>query len=207
MRNLAAVEPGSSGQEGLMQARVKMLEDGDCWVMAGHELVRARRAAACLLAPEPGDLVLVHAGDQGAFVLSVLLRATDGPVVLDAPQGMRLRAPTIDLDAAGRLSAASPRLWAGLGRADVAVRELAAAGESVAAVCDAGRFKLGALSRLADRLWSRAKESFRFVEGLDHAAAGRLRRLARETLSLSGKRARIQAEKSVDVNADQIRLG
>ena len=52
--------------------------DGKIWALDdGSE---ARMALSCLLAPEPGDLVLVAQTAQGRFVLHVLERMAPGPM-------------------------------------------------------------------------------------------------------------------------------
>ena len=51
-------------------------------VQAGARRLAARRAASCLLEPEPGDTVLIGGDLARCYVLAVLERVADGPARL-----------------------------------------------------------------------------------------------------------------------------
>jgi hypothetical protein len=194
-------------------------EAGGAWRVTrpdGAGAAVARRAAGCLLAPRPGDLVLVLEGgaDEERFILSVLDRAS-GPSVLEFPGGLEVRAPggdvligsrTFGVEASQEAAIASPRLSLAAGDAsmrfgvlDLLARKLEAGLEQVTSACDSVRFA-------ASTFWSRIGRSFGSV-GFALTRAKRMRVEVEGRFGVKSGQASILAKDEVTVDADRINIG
>ncbi|MDR2340364.1 MAG: DUF3540 domain-containing protein [Deltaproteobacteria bacterium] len=71
--NILEFSPGKETQ-GFIKAKVLEATPGDALVLSGQRLLRAELSRSLLLSPTPGDTVLVHEDQDGAFLLSVLKR-------------------------------------------------------------------------------------------------------------------------------------
>lgn len=164
-------------------------KQADCITVAGaFGLVNARRAAGCLLMPEPGDTVLLYlpATDKAtsAYVLSVLERESqEGELALPEQTAMtarRLELKTESLAMTGRV----------LVQTFESVRNLA------------GRI----LERAGQRLGLYGRQIER-VSDVQETTAGRVRLSARESLRLRSRNADIRAEQSVIMDAEKLKIG
>lgn len=81
-------------------------------VVGGFGHRQARRATGCIVAPAPGDRVLVVLGAGLCHVLTVLDRPGEGEATLEAAdgRGLTLRGPDIRIEAGRRLVAAAPEV-------------------------------------------------------------------------------------------------
>jgi hypothetical protein len=68
----------------LQSGRVLRKAEAGAIVLTGGRELTSRCAASCLLAPEPGDLVLLAAHSADTYILSVLHRPGSAPAVLTA---------------------------------------------------------------------------------------------------------------------------
>jgi hypothetical protein len=68
--------------------------------------------------------------------------------------------------------------------------------------CEAGRFELR-----ADRIFERARDVYREVEGVLHTRAGRIRTLATGAVQLFAKRVNVLAEEDAAVDGKRVLLG
>ena len=180
--------------------------------------LRAVRAASCLLAPAVGDHVLLSQGqdEHGSYILAVLSQAAPGQaclhlpgdaqlgmvegalqltaqqLVLNGETGLTVRSPALTLDTAhGRLNAEQldsriGRLSASLGR----VRTLAESWHST-----------------VGRLVQRARDSFRWTEGVDETRAGRVRLQVDQRLQIEAEHADLKARGQFRVEGQKIDLG
>jgi hypothetical protein len=69
-------------------------------------------------------------------------------------------------------------------------------------VCDAGRYDLR-----AERIFERARDVYREVEGVVHTRAGRVRTLARDVVQVFAKRLNLAAEEDATVDGERVLLG
>ena len=112
---------------GLATGVVTALDDSR-YVVDGRRA--CRRAAACLLEPQPGDTVLCYTGDDGcAYVLSVLERACPERALLSVAgaNAVGLHARRLDLSASRNLRLSTLRhmqINAALGTLQVNARDL-----------------------------------------------------------------------------------
>ena len=186
---------------GLLRGKV-LASEGTAYIQVALDdgpTTAARRAAGCLLRPEPGDTVLVHVPEVGdVFVLSVLERANP-MAVLDVPGELRIEA-TSRLD----LTAPEMRLQGRTGRfefmgLDLLAGTIAAKAGRVAAVAAAVESRIGDLSQ-------NIRLSVRQVE-TEIVRAGGIRQFIRGRLLIRAGRASVLAEDEVTVDAKKIHLG
>lgn len=187
--NFAAdLASGLATDAGLHVGRVQSVLSGksvDVIVVAGpFGMVRARRAAGCLLMPRAGDSVLCFFGDDTAYVLNVLERPDDtGELALPATatlaaQRLELRADTLSLS--GKV----------LSQAFASVRSLAGH------VLERAGRRMGLYGKRKDR-----------VTDVAETTAGRIRVAADETLRLRARNADVRAQNSAILDAEHVKIG
>ena len=88
--------------DGLGLSRAKVLETGSqILLLKGNRVLKAELSASLLLAPAPGDAVLIFEDAEGAYVLSVLSRERAAePGALRLPEKTALCVRGLDLTAA-----------------------------------------------------------------------------------------------------------
>ncbi|GFK93456.1 hypothetical protein NNJEOMEG_01289 [Fundidesulfovibrio magnetotacticus] len=216
MNALAKMNPG--GEEPVLSlATVTGALDGRLLVRRGGAVFPALRAAGCLLEPEPGDLVLaVNEPSGAAFVLSVLVRASQAPgragleegLTLHAGQGpLTLDAGRLGLRAGQLLEMSAPRATLEADKAEVRAGALSLAGESLTQAFARIRTAAGAMERVVGRLVERATRVLRRVDECEDVRAGRYRLDAEDSLRLDAGEMRLEARGNVDVDGRKIRLG
>lgn len=203
-------------QSGLIRGQLE-LTVGEMYVVAGDDgsRIQARRATGCLLLPEAGDRVLIsREAGQDNFILSVLVKAnSETRLVLGASSatcnedGLRLSAESIEIlvDKKAAVSAPEVRLSGVKGRVDFL--DFALRSQKAAAIVKNASTCIERLDSVIGRLTQKIRDSYRHIERLDHAKAGRVRRFIRERFVLRSQDATIQADKDIKMDADQIRLG
>jgi len=177
---------------------------------------RARRAASCLLVPEPGDRVLL-ALEPEPFIVAVLERGGEQPAALRLDGDVRLEVPSgkLDIAASEGVRLRSDRAISLLSRA---LRIESGSGEllfgRLEAVASATRAHIGKLSLVADtcdvvaeRIAQRAKRAYRFVEELDQLRARYLDHRADDLLQLKGKNTVLTAREVTKIDGEQIHVG
>jgi len=161
--------------------------------------VLARRAAACLLDPEPGDVVLIFSGDREAWVLTVLEKATDasrlsfpGDVSLTSPGRTAIAGRELEMTAvSGRLRFVDLSVASGALRVSLEK-----------AVCLAK-----AVESTVENLVQRLGRSFREVAESETLQAGSVRQFIKERFYQRSGNCAILADEKVKVDADKIELG
>lgn len=199
-------------------ARVNRAEGDALRVSAAGGEYRARRAASCLLAPSPGDLVMVATSARGdCWVLAVLERAEEGATALEVDGDLTLRARggavTVAADEGVRVasgaevSVVAPSVRVAADAVKGVFETMALLGAALEV--DAGRVRAaaGVIDTVAERVSAKAQRVYRVVEEFEQVRAGRLDWLARKVLSLRSEHAVIHAKQLVKVDGDQIHLG
>ncbi|WP_437321051.1 DUF3540 domain-containing protein [Sorangium sp. So ce385] len=182
------------------------------------EVLVARRAASCLLAPMAGDAVLVAQLDSGAaYVLAVLERdagadhrvVLDGNATIEAPAGkVRVLAREgVELITESEISLVSGRTILHAADAAVSVERLGIASGAVQAELGVVKIMAEAIDSLAERMFQKVKRAYRVVTEQDHLRAERIDHAARSTLTLRAEHAIVAAKELVKVDGEQIHLG
>lgn len=194
----------------LAYATVQGMIEGLFILTKAQGTLRGRKAASCLLQPEPGDQVLVaHDAAGCCHILAVLERAAperfanlafQGDVRLVSTQG------AVTIAAQDKLTLASEEFVLHATRGQARVEEM----RFESRACEA---KLGLLRVVANTceqvfadLTQRLKSCFRFVEGHEEAQLGSARQLVENTLTVQCKNSIHTAEETVKIDAETIHL-
>lgn len=194
--------------------------DGDeLLVASGEALYTCRRAAGCLLLPEPGDLVLASlpTGNGNAktyatgYVLAVLERA---PSTAESPAQVHLGAhvllqadESLQVEGGQRLGVSAVSTHVTTDRARMRARR-------VSLVASVVENTLGTIATVAKgvettcrTLTQRLHERFSFVEDLDETQAGTSRTVVQDTCHLHGRIVHATASEIVKVDGEEVHLG
>lgn len=169
----------------------------------------ARRAASCLLAPAPGDRVLVCGPDAGsAWVIAVLERRADRParLVLDGDAEMDVRG-SLRLHADQSLELASDTLRLRAREGSALIDRFHCFGRELAAAIGRLRLSGNLLETFVDRITQFARHSLRSVENVDQVRSGVIDYQAEQTLNLRGRQLLATAEELAKIDGGQIHLG
>lgn len=216
MHNLAQIM--SSSQASLSGARVSSIDGKHLLLEDDSGVFKARRAVACLLAPQEGDLVLAtHLGQGESYVIAVLESGGKDAARLEVEQDLHICSSQgqVQLSARDGVEVSTPQ------KASLVAGEL----EMTAA---RGRMTFGALSILAERLSSKAanlsltvrnlesvlgrviqsvKSRFTRVDELDRLEAGTISHEAEDLYAARAKYTTVTAEEDVKVDGGMIHLG
>ncbi len=196
---------------------VSLVEGATVMVRAGAATLRAKRAVGCLVAPQPGDLVLVGVAARGAWVLSVLERPRETATTLSLDGDVALTVDTGRLTVSARdgVDVASPAtLRATADRVEVSAREAEGSFEGVRLLgglveLEGARVRVvaEALEQTVGRFTQRLGRAYRFIEEVDQLRAGGIDYVARRLLAVHGEHATVSADGLVKVDGAQIHVG
>ena len=193
-------------------ARGEVIADAGSAALVRLRDGRTVRASVCLehRAAVGDELVLARDAD-GWFTLGTLRRPApaDGAVALEAERRLVLRAgESIELVVGDTSCTLDPeKLALTAARAELSLGHTLFTGETVVAVVERAKHVAGVLETEAQRVVSRAKESYADVEDVALLRAGRIRQLAKDALHLFAGRAVIRADEDVAIDAEKIHLG
>ncbi|MEZ4339918.1 MAG: DUF3540 domain-containing protein [Sandaracinaceae bacterium] len=162
-----------------------------------------------------GDELVVARDADGWFSVGTLRRAPrpEPREPVEAPEEVARRlvleaAEKIELRVGGTSVELDPeRLQLTSARAEVAFGDTLFTGKTVVAAVERARHVAGVLETEAQRLVTRAKETYQDVEDVALTRAGRIRQLATGALHLFGGRAVIRADDDVAIDGKKIHLG
>lgn len=206
--------------DGLLAGTVVRAERGAFAVRCrGGEIeVEARRAASCLLEPEPGDRVLVATPDGEAWVLAVLDRADPGSVSRVVIAGdLEIQVPDGRFGVAAQESidlVTSKDLRVVAGGIDVHAVDASAAFERLTVLADLVRAELDRIKLVATRsdstveqVTERSKRSFRTVEELDCVRAETIDYAATKVAQVTARTTLVTAEELIKLDGEQVHIG
>ena len=206
----------------LLNARV-LLQQGDRYSIAllegpadqPHSLL-ANRAASCLLAPCPGDRVLIAFAPE-PFILAVLERHGTSPseLLLDGDARIRAREGELELSGDEGLALKSKKtlsLLAGaLSFKSGSVKLFSNTVDAVAKQARVSFDDLGVLAKacdmMADRIVQRAGRVYRFVDELDQLRARHFDYRAENSAQIKGENTVMTARQVVKIDGEQIHVG
>lgn len=194
-------------------------EDG-AWLVDCADGVRRAgwRAASCLLAPAPGDVVLLSGTAPEAVYLIAVLELADPAVSrieVDGALSLHAAGGAVTLDSAGavRLRAGqamemqAPRLSLQADAACCDIDELRYTGRAVRATAGLVRLVGRACEAVVDRYVLMARTSLRMVDDTDQLRARHVDCQAEQGLRLHGRHALVTAKELVKVDGEQIHMG
>jgi hypothetical protein len=211
MARLAALPVHTAG------TLVGMVDDGFSVSTHCGPLV-ARRAASCLLVPEPGDQVLVSGQDEkSVYIIAVLERAGDVParLVMDGDTSLSVSGGSLAVHADKEMCFRTPAALAldsaqfvvNAQRGTLLIGQMKAFGQELCASIGSVKLMGDVLETFVGRLRQFAKQSLRAVEGVDQQRSGSLDYQCERTLNLHGREILATAEGIVKVDGSQIHLG
>jgi hypothetical protein len=158
-------------------------------------MVRAERAAGCLLRPQAGDRVLVAFTGENAWVLSVLERAhPEDAATLELPEKSTLAAGQLNVEARTALQLSSP--------------VMAFSGRLLAQSFDFLRSAAVRIVEIAVHRRGRYGKHLEETRDMRELSAGRLRVESRHSARLEAENVDIKARKLLDMDAgDLVKLG
>jgi hypothetical protein len=173
--------------------------------------IAATRAKSCLVAPDAGDRVLCALDGGRVFVLAVLEGAaastrvvTDGDLAIESGGELALTAGS---GATGLLRFAARELRVRAKVAAIAADELGFVGRTVEAQLEKLAVVAAQIESRADRLLQRAKQAFRFVEGLEQVRAGVVDIRAESLAALRGQNTVVAARALAKLDGEQVKIG
>lgn len=193
------------------------LRDGDRYTLTleeGGDVV-ARRAASCLLAPEPGDRVLLTLCPE-PFVIAVLERDADrvarleidGDTSLKAGGKLRIEGEEgIALQTPKALSFLSRALTIRSGRAELATESLVAVAKQARASFEEAGVVSRTIDAVAERITQKAARAYRMVSELDQLRARHLDYRADHSARISSDNTIVTARQVVKVDGEQVHIG
>lgn len=195
--------------------RIILREGGQLGVILeeGGEVI-ARRAASCLLQPEPGDRVLV-AFVAEPWILAVLERdesrpaeiAFEGDAVVRSRGRLDLRAPEVQVSGGGRLNLAARKIGLQGGAAEIAVDRLEARGRAATGSFDEVSLVARLCDRVAERVTERAARVFRFVSELEQLRARRFDHRAETSAQIQAEQLAVVARQVAKIDGEQVHIG
>jgi hypothetical protein len=181
----------------LEQGTVVFLKDGSWAVRVGGATYAAKRAKSCLVAPSPGDEVLVTFGLGGnCFVLAVLEGAdheTNSVTKLEVDGNLEIHVATgkLDVKAARGVSFSSGAELNLVGKSlsvsalegTIFVEKLEHLGTRLKAEVEAMRIVGTVCDTFFERVSQRAQRSYRTIEDIDQLKANKIDYAAETTLA------------------------
>lgn len=196
---------------------VALLPDDAVLVECDGARLRCLRAYSCLVAPEPGDRVVVSCADpQQRYVLAILERVSagetrlrfDGDLLVETTQNLRFCAGRdIAVEATQALQLDSRRITVATDEAELSAAAAALDCRDLQARFGALRLIGKTLETVVERIVQISKSSFRTIEAIDHLRTRHLDYAASASLRLHGKNALLTAERLSKIDAEQIHLG
>ncbi|MDR0439609.1 MAG: DUF3540 domain-containing protein [Candidatus Accumulibacter sp.] len=193
MESLRSENPGN--ENSLVEGAVHMICETRYLVASPLGMVRAERAAGCLLRPQAGDRVLVAFTGGNAWVLSVLERShPEDAATLELPEKSTLAAGRLNVEARTALTLSSP--------------VMAFSGKLLAQSFDFLRTAAARLVEIAVHRQGRYGKHREETSDMRELSAGRLRVKSRHSARLEAENIDVKAQKLLDMDAgDFIKIG
>jgi hypothetical protein len=182
----------------------------------GH-ILEARVAFGCVVRPEPGDRVLTGRTDGALWVISVLERSSDAPMLLWAEGDVSVvsmrgdvsltAARSVSLDGGERVRIAAAEIDLHAGVARFVLDEMVQIGRRASLLVGKIRYVGEMIETFAEHVLTRAQRSSRFIEASDQLRAGDMDHRAEGTLQMRAGTMLLSADAVVRVDADQIHMG
>jgi hypothetical protein len=177
----------------------------------------ATRAFSCLIAPEPGDRVMLGRDSDSCHVIAVIERPSgknatlsfQGDLTIDVPQGDVSIASQqqIRLASAKSVDLVSDGINVMAGKGIVNIDDALFAGRQLTSHISNVRTFAKSIETVADRLTQKLQHSFRLIQGVDQTKAGEILATVKNLFSLRSRQSAILAEKDIKIDAERIHMG
>ncbi len=181
---------------------VERCEGATIVVRSDGSLVRAKRAPACIVAPETGDRVLLaHTGEGRSYVVAVLERDEETPARWSADGDVTIEAAT------GQLTLASKALAVRSEVAKFAIAKARFLGREVLAEVDRTKIVGRTIESVAEVLQQTAARVARVVTDIEHVRAGTIDIAAQKSCMIHAENAMVTAKALVKMDGEAVQLG
>jgi hypothetical protein len=195
-----AVPAAWGGRNTLVEGVARMVSGACCMVATPAGLLRATRAAGCLLAPMAGDRVLLALTPDNAWVLAVLERGEGGAATLELPPQTTVNARAALILATGDLRAEAASLT-------LSAPFMRFSGKLLLQSFETVRTLAGRLEELAFRRHARYGKTREETAETREISAGRMRVDCAHSARLSAENLNVRARELLDMDAGHIKLG
>jgi hypothetical protein len=220
MENLAIKSDVACAWPSLVYGRVTGKCDGRFGVFTPAGPCTARVALSCMIAPEPGDKVLLSRDTEDAgYILAIVERpgagsrgvtlGFEGPVSLDVKGGgfSVSAAEDVTMTARRSVSLASAVLEISAGTGEVRIGVLNFLGKALSSRIKRMKIVADAVDAVFRRSVQRMTSSYRYVEEHEEIQSASTRMLVDGTLTLQTRTTMLTAEGHIKIDAEQIHLG
>lgn len=202
----------------LETGQIERIEGQVLVVWTGTHAVRAKRAPACIVAPEVRDRVLLAHADGRVYVLAVLEReeegapirlATDGDLRVESTSGRVevVAAQGASISTRGLLSLRARALEAKSELADLAFSKLRVLGSEALAEISHSKIVGRAIESVAEVVQQTATRVSRVVTEMEHVRVGTLDLAADKSAMIHAENAVVTAKALVKVDGELVQLG
>lgn len=177
-----------------------------------------RRAASCLLQPQPGDTVMISGPDRlRVWLIAVVEQADSSVSRIGAPGDVVLASTTgsvsiesaadVRLQATGALGMQAAQWKLDADRAQCRVDEMLYTGRQADATVGHARIFGKVFETVADRVMQMARNAFRIVDDTEHVRVGQMDLEAEQSVRVHGRHTLLTGTDLVKVDASQIHMG
>lgn len=186
----------------------KIGDTGLYQILADGVSLSAQQAASCSLCPEVGDEVtLIHLSDGRAFIIAVLLRASNSPQTHSFPEGL-----TVDLGSqaqfvsSGELGFTSETFTTSANEIGINAKHMKLVGGIMDLVARSWQFFGRTIFASVEQVNQQLGQSSRLVRGHDETVSGSIMTQAKNTHITQAKEIVTTAGESVRIDGKQINL-
>ncbi|WP_340620522.1 DUF3540 domain-containing protein [Xenorhabdus siamensis] len=180
---------------------VNHLQDGSLIVESNNRGWHCRRAASCLLTPEPGDTVLVMTVDSQLWVLAVLERAEQHhPAEISVPGDLAISSQ-------GDLSLNSNGLNIAASTGNCHISKMQYSGESLSAWVSITQLVGNKFESVWQTVTQLSNRLFRHTTQTEQVQAGQLDMQAESYIRLHAQNTMMSAKAVTKIDAEQIHIG
>lgn len=164
-------------------------------------------AVTCLVAPEPGDRVLIASLGSGPVVLAILARTRPGPVTLQNAHGIALNAPALTLQATETLALRAPDATVEAENLTLQTGTTNLISRTATILADTLRTLAGRLDQVATSLTTHAETRTAVVTAIDTLEARAVHTEVETTLTIQASAAIVMGDGDIRMDATRIAFG
>lgn len=198
----------STGESGLERGFVRSCHNGFFQVVSENDAAFSCQAAAsCLLRPQNGDQVLVHAGEP-AYIIAVLDRSGQLEASVELPERTRIHSrDCLTLESGGQLDLTTVRLNVTADHGHGLVRHLDVVGECLISSWQQAQQTVLEFQTHCRSWTQRLVNCFRHIRELDETQAQDVRIVAEESINTHAQVVNQTAADLFRIDGGEVHLG